>query len=80
MDTVSLADAKAQLSKLVDAAEGGATVEITRRGKVVARLVPAFTPRKPVDVAMLKAISSSMPYSDEDAGTFVRRMRDEDRY
>jgi prevent-host-death family protein len=34
-------EAKTHLSKLLDEVEDGSTVEITNRGRVVARLVPA---------------------------------------
>lgn len=37
--TIGLAEAKAQLSALLDAVEAGDEVVITRRGKAVARLV-----------------------------------------
>lgn len=40
MDTINLFDAKNRLSALVDQAEDGQEVTITRRGKPVARLVP----------------------------------------
>lgn len=39
MRMVALAEAKAQLSALLDAVEAGDEVLITRRGKAVARLV-----------------------------------------
>lgn len=80
MSSISLADAKAHLSKLVDRVEGGDTVAITRRGKAVAQLTAATKPRKRVDVAMLRAITDSMPIQRESAGVFVRKMRDEDRF
>jgi prevent-host-death family protein len=41
MDTVSMREARKRLSELVRAAERGESVTITRRGKEVARLVPA---------------------------------------
>ena len=41
MDTVSVYDAKARLSELVDRAESGQPTTITKRGRVVARIVPA---------------------------------------
>lgn len=40
MKTVSIANAKLQLSALIAAVESGQEVRITRRGKPVARLVP----------------------------------------
>ena len=80
MSSISLAEAKAHLSEMVDRAEAGDTVEITRRGKAVARLTAAAKPRKRVDAAMLRAITDAMSTQAETAGVFVRRMRDEDRF
>ena len=80
MDAVTLSDAKAHLSALLDRVEAGETVEIIRRGKRAARLVPVETPRKTVDVAALRALTASMPMQAIPAGEFVRRMRDSDRY
>jgi len=40
MDDVNLKEARRRLGQLVDAAERGETVVITRRGRKVARLVP----------------------------------------
>ena len=80
MDGVTLAEAKAHLSDLVSRVAAGESIEITRRGKIVARLVPAEAPRKPVDAAALRTITAAMPLQTETAGDFVRRMRDGDRY
>ena len=80
MSDVSLADAKAHLSALIDRVIAGETVRITRRGKPVAQLTPATRVRAPLDVAALRALADSLPYQTESAGDFVRRMRDEDRY
>jgi len=44
-DSVSVYDAKARFSKLVERAEAGRSTAITKRGRVVARIVPAGTPR-----------------------------------
>jgi prevent-host-death family protein len=80
MVDISLADAKTHLSELVERASAGEQVCITRRGKPVARIVATKQPRKPIDFAALKALTDSMPMQAEDAGTFIRRMRDDDRY
>ncbi|MBI3042375.1 MAG: type II toxin-antitoxin system prevent-host-death family antitoxin [Betaproteobacteria bacterium] len=40
MEKVQLFEAKARLSELVDRAEAGREVVITRRGRAVARIVP----------------------------------------
>ncbi len=80
MASVNLADAKARLSEWVARAEAGEVVSITRRGKPVARLIAAEHARKPVDVAMLKSLTDTMPLQLESAGDFVREMREADRY
>ena len=80
MGNVSIADAKAHLSELVDRAAGGETVQITRRGKPVAQIVAAEVPRKRIDVAAVRAMVATMPKQKEPAGELIRRMRDEERY
>lgn len=80
MNRISLAEAKAHLSELIDQVEAGDTVSITRRGKEVARLTSADRPRKRVDPAALRAVTETMPEQAESAAKFVRQMRDEDRY
>jgi prevent-host-death family protein len=77
---VSLADAKAHLSELVERAADGEAVCITRRGKPVAQLTAVDTPRKRIDVAALRAMTDAMPVQRETARDFIRRMRDENRY
>ena len=80
MKQVPLADAKMRLSELIDAVAEGETIEITRRGRAVARLVPADAPKQPIDFERLRKHISSMPRGETPAGDFVRQMRDEDRY
>jgi prevent-host-death family protein len=80
MKTVTLAHAKAHLSELVERAAAGEPVCITRHGKPMAQLSAVARPRKPVDVAALRALTDKMPMQQESAADFVRRMRDEGRY
>jgi prevent-host-death family protein len=80
MITVSLADAKAHLSELVERAAAGEPVCITRRGKLVAQITPVDVPKKPIDNSALKAITDAMPMQPQTVRDFIRRMRDEDRY
>jgi prevent-host-death family protein len=80
MDTITLADAKAHLSELVDRVESGESIDITRRGKPVARLTRVERPRKRIDVAMLRSLTATMPPQAQDAAGLVRSMRDGDRY
>jgi prevent-host-death family protein len=80
MDSISLTEAKAHLSELLDRVEAGESIEITRKGKTVARLTPPSTPRKPIDFAALKAFTDTLPPSPDAPGEFIRRMRDDERY
>lgn len=78
--SVSVAEAKAHLSDLISRAAEGETVNITRRGKLVAQLVAAKKPLKKIDAAKLKKMIEGWPLQKESAGEFIRKMRDDDRY
>ncbi|ANI79600.1 type II toxin-antitoxin system Phd/YefM family antitoxin [Sphingobium sp. EP60837] len=80
MDAVNLADAKAHLSELVDQVEAGASIEITRRGKPVARLTGVTRPRSQIALATLRALTAAMPDAPQSAAELIREMRDGDRY
>lgn len=80
METINLADAKAHLSELVDRVEAGDSINITRRGKPVARLSAVAQPRRRIDVARLRSLTAMMPLQIENAAELVRSMRDGDRY
>lgn len=80
MDAINLADAKAHLSELVDRVEAGDSIDITRRGKPVARLTAVAKPRKSIDAALLGALTDTMPTQAQGAADLVRSMRDRDRY
>ena len=80
MVAVSLADAKTRLSELVDRVEAGDTIEITRRGKLVARLTGVAPPRKSVEISGLRALTAEIPPQPESAADLVRSMRNGDRY
>ncbi|MGH7103392.1 MAG: type II toxin-antitoxin system prevent-host-death family antitoxin [Acetobacteraceae bacterium] len=80
MGSVSLADAKAHLSELIERAVRGEIVHVTLRGKPVARIVALEVPRKRIDIAALRALTATMPMQAEPAEEFIRRMRDEARY
>jgi prevent-host-death family protein len=78
--TVSVAEARARFSELLDAVEAGETVVITRRGKPVADLSAHRKPRKQIDVDWLREQTAKIPYSDTDSGDLLREMRDGYRY
>jgi prevent-host-death family protein len=76
----SIANAKDNLSKLVDEAVAGEEVAITRHGKVVAYLRSAEAPqqRQPSRelVAEIMARARKRPSLAEPAADIIRRMRD----
>lgn len=78
--TVSIAEAKAHLSALVSAVEAGEDVVITKRGKPVATLSARKQAKKRLDLDWLRARTKDMPLQVEDSGSFLRRMRDAERY
>lgn len=80
MDRINLAQAKAHLSELIDRVEAGESIEISRRGKPVARLTAVARPRKRVDLGMLQVLTCALPAQPDSAATLVRSMRDDDRY
>lgn len=76
MEHITLTDAKAHLSDIIDRVERGETVAITRRGKVAARISPSLPEKTKIDIAMLDELHALIPMQEESAGEFVRRMRD----
>jgi prevent-host-death family protein len=80
MSEVTLAEAKAHLSALVERARSGESVCITRRGKPVARLVPPEIELQPIGLDALQAVTRGQCLQETSAGDFVRQMREHDRY
>ena len=81
MRTIGLAEAKAQLSALLDAVEAGDEVVITRRGQVVARLV-RDSPGSSAGVALpwpqrLRRFHAGQPSLAGSAVALVRELREE---
>lgn len=79
MASMALAEAKARFSALVERVEAGETVEITKRGRPVAKMVPTEPPREPFDWAALDAFIATLP-PQPDSGEFVSQMRDEEQH
>jgi prevent-host-death family protein len=63
MEEVTITEAKAHLSELIERAERGEPVRITRRGKVVARLTGVERQIKPIDLDAMRALTESQPVS-----------------
>ena len=78
MYTFSLAEAKAQLSKLVELVESGEQVTITKHGKAVVKIVKSDQPRQ--QVPSLAGHRAGIRYRGEPAAEFIRKMRDSDRF
>jgi prevent-host-death family protein len=78
--SVSVANAKAHLSELLEAVENGERVEITRRGVPVADLVKHETRRPPIDLQWLSEVAGEFPASELDAVELVRLSRDDTRH
>jgi len=77
MSTVTLADAKAHLSHLIDQVEAGAEVVITRRGQAVARITPIDRPKQ--SLSPLAQFRRSMPAWRKSSADLLREMREDDR-
>lgn len=75
MVTVSLAQAKARLSELLDKVENGEAVVITRHGRAVANLSAVSTPKQPLKP--LAAFRARMPRLRRTSASLLRDARDE---
>lgn len=80
MSDVTLADAKAQLSDLVERATHGEQVRITRRGKPVARIVAIVAKPSAIDIVALRALTGPMPKQAEPARSWLSSIRKDARY
>ena len=76
MSTFSVAEAKAHLSELLERAEKGEEVVITRRGEPIAQLAPVRSAKPGIDFARLRALRAAMPKAKTPADKLVRKMRD----
>lgn len=80
MRIITLADAKARLSAVLDDVVNGQEVVITRRGQAVARIVPERARRRRSATAWvhgLRGFVEGQPRSDANS---VAEMRADDRY
>ena len=75
MVTVTLVEAKAHLSELLDKVESGEEVVITRHGRPIAHLSAVSRPRRPV--RSLTAFRAKMPRWRKPSARLLREVRDE---
>lgn len=80
MSTINLADAKARLSELVERAEAGERIVITKRGKPVLELTRPKAELCRIDLSQLRALTDRLPRQKQSAGDALRDLRDQARY
>ena len=76
----SIREARQRLSHLLKAVEQGEEVEITRRGRVVARLTRPEEPPKEIAGTRAEerqALRDSLPPSQTSSAELIRELRDE---
>ena len=76
MRAMSLAQAKAHLSELLNAVESGEEVVITRHGRPVARVVPASPLKQPLPVQRLAKLRHQVPAWKNSSAESLRELRD----
>jgi len=79
-EIVSLRDAKARLSELADRAAAGVDVVIAKHGHPTARLTAVARQVKPVELAVLRALTDATRKQPESASRALRRLRESARY
>jgi prevent-host-death family protein len=77
MLTITLVEAKAHLSELLDKIETGEEVTITRNGRPVAHLTAVKQPKQPV--RSRAAFRARMPRLRKSSAVLLREARDEER-
>lgn len=84
MSTYSVADAKNNLSDLIDRALKGEGVVITRHGAPVVELKPVTAPARPITQADIDWLAAHMFHPARpptlEAGELISTMRDEDTH
>jgi prevent-host-death family protein len=80
MQTINAREARAQISRLLDAVEAGEEIIIQRNGKPIARLAPIDAPETSAHFPDRRAFRKQFPASRKDSGDFVRELRDDERF
>ncbi len=78
MQTVNVKEARRRISELLDEARDGAVIAITRRGRVVARLVPP-EPSARARLPDMIDFRSTIAVRGAPTSEIVGEMRDEER-
>ena len=76
MHAMSLAQAKAHLSELLNAVESGEEVVITRHGRPVARVLPASPIKQLLPLQRLAELRQQVPTWQGSSAALLRELRD----
>ncbi len=76
MHAMSLAQAKAHLSELINTVELGEEVVITRHGRPVARVLPAAPAKKVMPLQRLAKLRQQVPARQGSSADLLRELRD----
>ncbi|MBI3526131.1 MAG: type II toxin-antitoxin system prevent-host-death family antitoxin [Betaproteobacteria bacterium] len=76
MRSVSLAEAKAHLSELLNIVEAGEEILITRHGRAVAHVSPPERRKQALPLKRLAALRKEVPAWTEPSASLVRQLRD----
>jgi prevent-host-death family protein len=80
MRVITLADAKAHLSAVLDEVAAGQQVVVTRRGRPVARIVAEPAPRRRGATAWVEGLRSFVEAQPRHSGSSVADMRERGRW
>jgi prevent-host-death family protein len=80
MRVITLADAKAHLSAVLDDVAAGEQVVVTRRGRPVARIVPERAPARRAASSWIEGLRGFVEAQPKAGGCSVADMRDSERY
>ena len=78
MRTVSVAEAKARLSELLNSVESGEDILITRHGRAIARVTAPETPKQQLPLKRLALLRQKTSPWSEPSARLLRSVRDEE--
>ena len=78
MRTVSVAEAKARLSELLNSVESGDDILITRHGRPIARVTAPEAPKQLLPVKRLALLRQNTSPWSEPSARLLRSVRDEE--
>lgn len=77
MTRMTVANAKAHFSEMLDQVEAGEEIVITKHGQPVARIVGLHMKQKPLPKKKLEAFRASLPSGQTPSAVLLRQLREE---